>query len=390
MGRNPQHETAPRRPAAVDTVREVSAQAASAARVRRHAAPYDLSPTGWLTEDANHRGRTRGVRDRAAYLDPASLAPRRRTDAELQDPRLARLDAWLTDRVNRVKATDEELATAEFRAQAVIGALDRIYPGAEVYRTGSIAHGDAMHPLNDVDLGVILTDRPELGPDGLGPRAEMRHVAGELVKRLKPTFPKLSADPEGKRSVVLTFNAVQGASDPDFTCDVIIALPGPDQTLLIPNTDLRGGWDQNDPRGHVDRVQRVDAASGGSLSRTVRLAKHWRDRHGKPLYSWNIKTLALEALSGASHPFEGLYRFFEHSAGAVAEGPTENPGSMAYPPPTVAGNRGEATRQLLDALARLELARLAALAGKDDAAEQALGRFFGDGIDGPGGAAFSG
>ncbi|MFD0636150.1 hypothetical protein ACFQ9X_35860 [Catenulispora yoronensis] len=389
MGRNPQHETAPRRPAAVDTVREVSAQAASAARVRRHAAPYDLSPTGWLTEDANHRGRTRGVRDRAAYLDPASLAPRRRTDAELQDPRLARLDAWLTDRVNRVKATDEELATAEFRAQAVIGALDRIYPGAEVYRTGSIAHGDAMHPLNDVDLGVILTDRPELGPDGLGPRAEMRHVAGELVKRLKPTFPKLSADPE---------EAVRGAD--------VQRRPGGIRPGLHLRRDHRPARTGSDPAHPQHRPPRRLGPERSPGARGPRAARGRRVRRVAVAHRPAGQALAgpprqaalllehqnpgIGGVVGGVAPLRRAVPVLRALRRGGRRGPTENPGSMAYPPPTVAGNRGEATRQLLDALARLELARLAALAGKDDAAEQALGRFFGDGIDGPGGAAFSG
>ena len=379
MGRYPDYEAAARRPVrSPEPGRESSARAASAARVRRRGAAYDLLPTGWLEEDAGHRERMRQVRDRAPHLDLDTLAPRRRTDSELRDPRLDPLDDWLADRVGQVRATPEELQSVEYRAWAVTRALARIYPGADVYRTGSIAHGDAMRPLNDVDLGVILRNRPDLGPEESGPRAEMRRCAGRIVQHLKPTFPGIEADAEGKRSIVLTFASPGAARGPDFTCDVIIALPGPNGNLLIPNTDLRGGWDENDPMGHVSRIQRVDAESGGSLTRTVRLAKHWRDRHGKPLYSWNIKTLALEVISRETHEFEGLYRFFEHAARAVAEGPTENPGSMAYPPPTVAGDRGQAAWQLLDALERLEAVRLAALAGQYGRAERGLGRFFRD------------
>jgi hypothetical protein len=359
-------------------IRESSARASSAARVRRRAAPYDLLPTGWLDQDTDHRRRDRGVRDRAPYLDTATLAPRRRTDGELRDARLGRLDEWLADRVEEVRATAGELDSAERRAGLVIDALAEIYPGAETYRTGSIAHGDAMHPLNDVDLGVILRDRTDIGPGRAGVRREMRRVARLLEAHLSARFPAIAADAEGKRSIVLTFTEPGAASGPDFTCDVIIALAEPDGSLLIPNTEAESGWDANDPRGHAERVRRADAESGGSLSRTVRLAKHWRDRHGKPLYSWNIKTLALEALSGRTHAFEGLYRFFEHAVPAVAGGPTENPGSMNYPPPTVAGDRGETTLQLLAALDRLEEIRLAALAAQHDRAEAGLARFFGD------------
>ncbi|NUR57799.1 MAG: hypothetical protein HOV87_03715, partial [Catenulispora sp.] len=238
--------------------------------------------------------------------------------------------------------------------------------------------GDAMHPLNDVDLGVILSNRSDLGPGRDGPRTEMRRLADQLVGHLRPTFPGIRADAQGKRSVVLTFNEPGASAGSDFTADVIIALPGPKGSLLIPNTETESGWDLNDPRGHADYVRRVNAETGGSLADTVRLAKHWRDRHGKPLYSWNIKTLALEAISGPTRAFEGLYRFFEHAVPAVAEGPTENPGSMAYPPPTVAGDRGQTTRQMLEALDRLEAIRLAAMAGRYERAERGLGRFFED------------
>src|SRR6478752_3006937 len=99
-----------------EPVKESSAQASSAARVRRRAAPYDLLTTGLLSQDAAHRQRIRGLQDRAAHLDPAA-APRRRTADELRDPRLRPVDEWLAARHRDVLPTEQELDTAEFRAR---------------------------------------------------------------------------------------------------------------------------------------------------------------------------------------------------------------------------------------------------------------------------------
>ena len=348
--------------------KESSAQAASASRIRRAAPPWlGLETTGGLDEDAAHRQRIQQIRYGLPFLDPGAGVPGFPEPAELRDAALQPLDDWLRARAADVAATPAELTVARERAEAVTAALNDIYPGATVYQTGSIAHGDALSPLNDVDLGVILTGRPDLGPGPgqAGPRAEMRSTAAKLADRLRNQFPRLTADPDHKRSIVLEFNDPATPGMADFTCDVIIAIPGPGGNLLIPNTDLPSGWDENDPLGHAERLQQANQASAASFSRTVRLAKHWRNSQAsKPLYSWNVKTLALEAGDAPTLPFEGLYRFFAHAIHSVAEGPTENPGSANFPPPTVATDRLEVTHLLMDALATLARARMYALKGK--------------------------
>ncbi len=373
--------------------KESSAQASSAARIRRVARPglgpglalaLGLETTRGPDEDAAHRQRIQELRYGLPFLDPDAGIPRSREPGELRDASLQPLDDWLRQRAADVAAKPEELQLAQDRADAVIAALTRIYPGldpaGDIYRTGSIAHGDALSPLNDVDLGVILRNRPDLGPDQDQSRdrlkQEMRQTAVRLRQELEPQFPELKADADNKRSIVLEFTPGQD----DFTCDVILAMPGTGGNLLIPNTELRSGWDENDPLGHVRRLRQAEATSGGSFSQTVRLVKHWRNGQlAKPLYSWNIKTLALEAGDNPAQPFEGLYRFFAHSLHSVADGPTENPGSANFPPPTVATDRLEVTRLLLETLATLDRARMFALAGESERALTEVKRIFPDG-----------
>ncbi len=367
--------------------RESSAQAAAAARIRREAPPWlGLTTTRGLDEDTAYRQRLGQIRYGLPFLDPDRAVPGPRPAADLRASALEPLNEWLAQRATEVAATPTELELAESRAQAVIAALGEIYPGAEVYRTGSIAHGDAMSPLNDVDLGVILMDRPDLGigPGQTGPKYEMERTAARLQEKLRAKFPDLTADPKNKRSIVLEFNSPERPGGTDFTCDVIIALPGPEDDLLIPNTELSTGWDQNDPEWHVDRLKQAEETSRGSFSQTVRLVKHWRNAQDeKPLYSWNIKTLALEAGDVPAQPFESLYRFFEHAVSAVAQGPTENPRKnekalTRYPPPAVAKERLTVTLELMDALETLDRARMLALADQPEKALAELKRLLPD------------
>lgn len=286
--------------------KEKSAQAASAARARqtRSTQWLDLATTRATEENVAYQQRRRLVESGLAFLDPLYLGSRQASVPSLRGGGAGELDEWLEQEDSRIRATDKQLSIAEDRAKDVARALDLIYPGAEQYRTGSVEHGDALSPLNDVDLGVILTDRPDLGPgkDQSGPQEEMRKTADRLKEILGNKFPNLTVTTEGKRSIILDFDP---QANGDFTCDVILALPVEGGDLLIPNTDIPEGWDVNDPIGHAKLLRQAKIESNGSLQRTVRLVKHWRDLHGKPLYSWNIKTLALETGSQPISPSRG-------------------------------------------------------------------------------------
>ena len=375
----------PERTSVLASQKESPAQAASAKRLRAKDALPWLITTASADEDAAYVQRRQELSYAPSFLDLGTAVPRSRTSAELTDPALAPLDKWLAQRANAVAATRDELDLAEVRTKAVIGALNRIYPGARIYKTGSVAHGDAMTPLSDIDLGVILEGRSDLGPDAdqYGPLAEMEWAAEQLEGELRKKFDDLTVDPYRKRSILIEFNAPR-AGVPDFTCDVILALPGSAPgTLLIPNNDLKAGWDENAPSFHRELLTNADWDSGWSFSQTVRLVKHWRNGYDPepPLYSWNIKTLALEAGSESAQPFEGLHRFFAHAVGAVAAGPTENPhpdenAIFALPPPAVPRDRLEVTAMLKDAYATLEEARMLALAGETDRALRTLADLF--------------
>ncbi len=68
------------------------------------------------------------------------------------------LESLLTAGRKRVEVTEPELKEARERRDDVGAALRKAFPGARVYVNGSVAHGDALTPLTDVDVGVVVPD----------------------------------------------------------------------------------------------------------------------------------------------------------------------------------------------------------------------------------------
>jgi hypothetical protein len=58
----------------------------------------------------------------------------------------------------RIEVSRAELDEARRRRDQIGAALRDACPGSRVYVNGSIAHGDALYPLTDVDLGVLVPD----------------------------------------------------------------------------------------------------------------------------------------------------------------------------------------------------------------------------------------
>ena len=80
----------------------------------------------------------------------------------------------LRDARREIEVCDAELAEARRRRNAIVGCLKAEFPGSRVYVNGSVAHGDALSPLSDVDLGVVVPDpNRHFGPEGKGQAASL-------------------------------------------------------------------------------------------------------------------------------------------------------------------------------------------------------------------------
>jgi predicted nucleotidyltransferase len=240
------------------------------------------------------------------------------------------LEDQLEDGRKNLEVTLDELREARRRRGLLAAALLDAFPGARTYINGSIAHGDANTPLTDVDLGVVV-DVDGYGPDGTGPLPLMEQARDAIREHLKDEFDNLTVTVEGqKRSVLVRFGAPVTVSQTDFTADVIVALDHPDGGLWIPNTTIEDEWDRAHPEKHTELVLQANEDTGNVFARTVRLLKHWRTHHGKPLCSWNIKALALGCIADEKRPLlDSLHVFFTHAADELADGLTEDPAEVA-------------------------------------------------------------
>ena len=289
----------------------------------------------------------------------------------------------------RIEVPDGVLAEARRRREQVVAALRDAFPGGRIYFNGSVAHGDAIAPLDDIDVGVVLPADlgAGYGPDADGPEELMEAARVALREHLKDDYPNLTVTVAGQRRAVLVrFGDPVTDGEPDFTCDVIVALPHLERGVYIPNTDTAAGWDQADPEQHTRVVLAAIDATDVVYARTVRLLKHWRDRHGDPLCSWNIKALALEAITEPMPLPQALHAFFDHAACDLDRRYTPDPAGVAGPvQPTF--HRAHAVTRLRRARETMAAALEHEAAGRPASAQQKLHALLPDVVDAPAAAA---
>lgn len=284
----------------------------------------------------------------------------------------------LKDARERIQVNDDELDEARRRRGLMASSLRHEFGrGSRTYVNGSIAHGDALTPLTDIDIGVVVPNPDgEYGPAGKGPDTLQERAAEALRRDLKDEFPNLRVIVGNrKRSVYVSFgNPVDPAQD-DFSADVIVALDHPSgQGLWIPNYS---SWDRSDPETHTRLVREAVKASKVNYSRTVRLLKHWARTHSKPLCSWNIKALALACLAVELDQLEGMVTWFDHAISDLSWRETPDPAGVAGPI-SLPGDRTELVAKLKKARDKLAEAIAYDEAGYDVLAVEALALFFND------------
>ncbi|MFL6118781.1 hypothetical protein [Actinophytocola sp.] len=243
-----------------------------------------------------------------------------------------RLEDLLTQARGQVEVTQEELDEARDRRQAIASALLAEFPGSRVYFNGSVAHGDALTPLTDIDVGIVIAEAKQThGPGKKGPRDLMDRAADAIRRELKADFPKLTVQVEGcTRAVLVRFGDPVHAGEKDFTADVICAVDNAeDRGLFIPKVP---GWSRSDPEAHTRMVLQAIKDTRVAFAHIVRLLKHWNRRHGKPLCSWNIKALALACITSPMAQLHGLAIWFTYAATELDKGETQDPAGVAEKP----------------------------------------------------------
>lgn len=294
--------------------------------------------------------------------------------------RVGSLERLLTTGRKRVEITKNELQIARERRDDVAAALRKAFPGSRVYVNGSVAHGDALTPLTDVDVGVVVPDpEHEYGPGKKGPTTLMEKAARVLREELRPKYGDLRVEHEGrKRSILIKFNEPVSERSQDFTADVIVAVDNPDGAgLFIPRFT---GWDRSHPEAHTAMVKKAIKDTNVSYAHVVRLLKRWNRANGRPLCSWNIKALALACLTSPTTQLQGLLAWFAYAISELKKSETMDPAHVAPRPIRVNETMTlrQVVRRLEDGLTVLKEAVQLENNGYPVLAADALARFFND------------
>lgn len=297
--------------------------------------------------------------DRATYsseIDPSRLREGEERDdhKEKQEVQVKTIAQLLEAARRLVEVTPEELNEARRRRAAVKDALRSEFSGCRIYFNGSLAHGDAIDPLADFDIGVVVPDADdEYGP-GKKNASELKERARDAIKSaLCDEFPQLRIEIEGrKRSVLIRFSDPVASRASDFTGDLICALDHPERGLYIPRYE---SWDRSDPETHTELVLDAIDRTSTVYAKAMRLLKHWNSHHGSAFCSWHLKVLALDAITEPLPLIEALRSFFSASKSALSGGPTPDPAGVG---PDIKTNApvSEAISKLQTALGHVERA----------------------------------
>lgn len=292
----------------------------------------------------------------------------------------AALEKILNAARQKIQVTEGELQEARKRRDAIRKALRQEFPGSRSYVNGSIAHGDALTPLTDVDLGVVVPDpNHTYGPGKNGPTALQERAAEAIRVELKADYGDLAVEVKGrKRSILVRFRDPVTPTQADFTADVIVAIDNPDGAgLFIPRYN---GWDRSHPEAHTSMVLAAVKDTDVTYARVVRLLKHWNRSNDKPLCSWNIKALALDCITHRVTMLEGLQLWFSYAAEQLDIGETEDPAGVAPHPIKLNEDwtRTDVVRKLRQSLTVLEFALQLANQGYEVLAQEQLADLFND------------
>jgi hypothetical protein len=287
------------------------------------------------------------------------------------------LDSFLAALHRRIAITSIDRIEADRHVKLLTTVLYEDI-GGEVYVNGSIVQGDAMSPLRDIDVGIVLdVHDPRCMSQCCAPTRLVEEACRVLLTSLRKELPYAIGTLDGqRRSILISFGSQDYCPGvAEFTADVIVAL-NYRGGRGIPIPDLFADqWERSDPMTHIELIRNAALTSNQSFIRIVRLAKYWSRHHGTPLYSWNIKALALKCLVNPMPLATGLRAFFQYAAESVSRELTPDPAGVSAPI-RLGLSRHQAVMHLKSALVTMDYAIENAEAGRAIEAIRAIRTLF--------------
>lgn len=163
----------------------------------------------------------------------------------------------------------------------------------EVFISGSYARGTAIAPLNDVDLMVVLTAKPE-GP------AVLKHQIESLIR---PIYNDTIHIRSQNRSLGIRFE--------DIPFDIVPAVNHPDPNGGYWIADGYWNWLRTNPKKHKAFVQERSRQTNQRAIPLVKMIKCWNRTHNLRLKSFHLETLVLKHIQATNGAFvEACERIF--------------------------------------------------------------------------------
>lgn len=240
----------------------------------------------------------------------------------------------INDILKQTSADDVALTEARARRDVTLAA-GRTFGGiAGSYISGSVAAGVATDKVEDADGGLIADRRcfPTLGPDAddESPVDVVCNVQEHIGPLVRDTYADAVVQKMKRGLRVYMNDPLADGQDPYV--DMVFALqrkgePG----LWIPNMDV-GRWDPAHPQKHVELFTTGVQDLRTLRARVIRLGKVWNKQFNEAaLNSFNICTLALEAITEVMPIADALFALFDHAATSLAIRRTEDPAGVSGP-----------------------------------------------------------
>lgn len=164
--------------------------------------------------------------------------------------------------------------------------LQKKWPGADIFFSGSYGRSTKIEPLNDVDLFVARRDSfPEIGKIPTPGEALLQ----ELLRHLQELFPGQVR--MQTRSIGITCSG--------FRMDVVPAFKRNGGGFFLADRSLPGPhWRFTDPRKQQQFTADQDRACGQMATPLVKMFKRWKAQQHLGLKSFHLEVMVLRSLSG--------------------------------------------------------------------------------------------
>lgn len=248
----------------------------------------------------------------------------------------------LLDDVRAQIEPDKAVVEEALRRRALCLEAAASYAGAaDVFGSGSLAHGTAICPIHKRDKGLdadgttVLDQRawPQLGPEtwtNQPPEAVLELYRQHIEAKVRAAgYPRATATVTKRAILVRFFKPMPCGEDP--TVDVVLGLTRAQGGIWIPNNDQHR-WDPSDPKTHTRLLNDVAKELRVARARTIRLAKAENKRTEPPaLCSFNIEALAWMHVQTVMPLPESLLALWENGAADLRARLTPDPAGVSKP-----------------------------------------------------------